>query len=210
MSTLLCTLENTPVWQDQDGRVHFGPCDADVDADGANGQHGERAAYRADDRGSEALANGGMHANADGTVGFSASWGKDIVILGRNGLAHIFPDGVIASKTALVLDENSLPNSYVDAETVPYIVVSPTIRQKARGVVLGCRARLSYRDKSVECVVADIGPRSKVGEASIAACRAVGIPSSPRSGGADSGVMYELWPGEPVTIDGITYPLVRA
>ena len=34
--------------------------DADIDADGANGQNDARAAYKADDSGSEALANGGM------------------------------------------------------------------------------------------------------------------------------------------------------
>ena len=47
------------ILEDDDGRVHY-MADADIDADGANGQHGGAAAYKVDDSGSELLANGGM------------------------------------------------------------------------------------------------------------------------------------------------------
>jgi len=44
---------------DDDGRLHF-TADADIDAHGASGQNSGPAAYKADDSGSELLANGGM------------------------------------------------------------------------------------------------------------------------------------------------------
>lgn len=47
------------IFEDDDGRVHF-TADADIDADGANGQNGGPAAYKFDDSGTEFLANGGM------------------------------------------------------------------------------------------------------------------------------------------------------
>lgn len=103
------------------------------------------------------------------------------------------------------------PRRYVDAEHVPYIVVSPLIRNAAKGVVLGCKARVHCNGKSVDAVVADIGPRKKIGELSIAAAAAVGIPPSARAGGEERQVVeYEFWPGVPAVVNGVTYPLIPA
>lgn len=173
--------------------------DADIDADGANGQNGARAAYRADDRGTEALANGGMGIRG-GRVVFIESWGKDIAITTDEGMPLVLSNGNIPTKTAYRFPDRGTkdPEAYVDAETVPYIVVPPIVCQRAHGVVLGCmaEARNMRTGQSVECVVADIGPRTKTGEVSMAAARALGIPSSPRNGGTnDPIVRYRLWPG---------------
>jgi len=183
--------------EDDDGRVHF-TADADIDADGANGQNGGPAAYKVDDSGSELLANGGMKIVA-GKVVCAHSWARDIVILGEDNEPKVFPNDIIASTTwyrhpgKRVTD----PAAYVDAETVPYVVVPSLIVQMTSGVVRGCRARVTFRDQSVECVVADRGPRNKIGELSIAAARSVGLRSSPRTGGITMPeVFYELWPGE--------------
>jgi hypothetical protein len=46
------------VQEDSDGRVFF-TADADIDADGANGQNGGPAAYKVDNSGTEHLAHGG-------------------------------------------------------------------------------------------------------------------------------------------------------
>ena len=76
--------------------------------------------------------------------------------------------------------------------------------------VLGCKARLTdtRSGKSVDCVVADTGPSTKTGEASIAAAKALGIQSSARSGGEEKPVFtYELWPGVAAVVNGVTYPL---
>lgn len=185
------------IHEDADGRVHF-IADADIDADGANGQGGGPAAYRTNDSGTEALANGGMKI-VGGKVVCSHAWARSIVILDSDNEPKVFPDGVIASMTWY--RHPGVPasdlNAYVDAETVPYIVVPPLIILKTAGVVCGCRARASYDGRSVECVVADRGPATKIGELSIAAARALGIPSSPRNGGRSKpDVSYELWPGQ--------------
>jgi hypothetical protein len=184
------------VKQDDQGRVFF-TADGDIDADGANGQNGAPAAYRADNKGTESLANGGMTIR-NGKVICAKSWARDIVILGTDNEPKVFAGGIIASLTwyrhpgKLAND----PAAYVDAETVPYIVVPPLIIQATAGVVRGCKARVTRGNKSVDCVVADKGPRDKIGELSIAAARTIGVPSSPRNGGTDKPeLLYELWPG---------------
>lgn len=186
-----CTIK-----QDDGGRVFF-TADGDIDADGANGQNGGPAAYKADNSGTEFLANGGM-AIRDGRVICAKPFARDIVILGPDNEPKVFAGGIIASLTWYRHPGKAAndPAAYVDAETVPYIVVPPLIIQATAGVVRGCKARVTRGDKSVDCVVADKGPRNKIGELSIAAARAIGVPSSPRSGGTERPeLLYELWPG---------------
>lgn len=184
------------IQEDSKGRVYFN-ADADIDADGANGQNDNVAAYRVDDKGTEALANGGMKI-VNGKVICAKSWARGIVILDVDNEPKVFPGGVIASTTWYRHPGKSLddPAAYVDAETVPYVVVPPLIVQQTAGVVRGCKARITYKGRSVDCVVADKGPAARIGEISIAAAKAVGIPSSPRSGGVElPDVLYEIWPG---------------
>lgn len=185
------------VTEDADGRVHF-TADADIDADGANGQNGGPAAYNVDDTGTEYLANGGMKI-VMGKVICAKSWARLIVILDTDNEPKVFPGGIIASRTWYRHPGISAgdPAAYVDSETVPYIVVPPLIVQNTQGIVRGCRARITHNKKSVDCVVADLGPSKKIGEISIAAALAIGIPSSPRNGGTTlAEVFYELWPGQ--------------
>jgi hypothetical protein len=199
MTRLLGTIAaegfTSAIQEDEDGRVHF-MADADIDADGANGQNGAMPAYKADDTGSEFLANGGM-AVVGGRVVCAKPWARSIVILGPDGQPRVFPGGIIGSMTwyrhpGKAADD---PAAYVDSETVPYIVVPPLVVQRTTGIVRGCKARASFNGRSVDCVVADRGPTKKAGELSIAAARALGIPPSPRNGGtAIAEVLYELWP----------------
>ncbi len=183
--------------EDQAGRVCF-LADADIDADGANGQNNAPAAYRVDDSGTEALANGGMKL-VDGKVICAQSGARDIVILDDDNQPKVFPGGVIASMTWYRYSGKRAddPSAYVDSETVPYVVVPALIVQRTAGIVRGCKARVTYQGRSVECVVPDRGPANKIGELSIAAARALQIPSSPRRGGLSTpDAMYELWPGQ--------------
>lgn len=185
------------ITEDDDGRVHF-TAGATIDADGANGQHGAPAAYRADNTGSDWLANGGM-AIVGGKVVCAKPWARDVVILGSNGEPKVFDGGLIASKTWYRHEGKDAgdPNAYVDSETVPYIVVPPLIINKTAGIVCGSRARVTMNGKSVDCVVADRGPADRIGELSIAAARAIGLRSSPKDGGTSKPqIYYELWPGQ--------------
>lgn len=182
--------------EEADGRVHF-LADADIDADGANGQNGAPAAYKVDDSGTEFLANGGMKI-VGGKVICAHAWARSIVILGDDNQPKVFPGGIIASMTwyrhpGKLPDD---PSAYVDSETVPYIVVPPLVIQRTAGIVRGCKARVTREGSSVDCVVVDRGPSNKIGELSIAAARALGLPCSPRNGGTHrQEVLYELWPG---------------
>lgn len=187
---------SSTIVEEEDGRVHF-LADADIDADGAKGQNHAPAAYKVDDTGTELLANGGMKI-VGGKVVCANSWARDIVILGEDNQPKVFPGGIIASMTWYRHPRKlpSDPAAYVDAETVPYIVVPPLIIQHTMGIVRGCKARVTFNSKSADCVVADRGPSNKIGELSIAAARAIGLPSSPRNGGTErQEVLYELWPG---------------
>lgn len=181
--------------EDDDGRVWY-RSGASIDADGANGQNGQPVAYNDTDTGTDHLANGGMRLVAGRVVrtGDSA-----IAILGPDGQPRVFAGGLIASKTwyrhpGMSADD---PAAYVDAETVPYVVVPPLIVKETVGVVRGCKARVTYKGRTVDCVVADKGPSARIGEISIAAARALGIPHSPKNGGIEGKLVdYELWPGQ--------------
>ena len=184
------------VKEDDSLRVFF-TADGDIDADGANGQNGGPAAYKADNSGTEDLANGGMKIH-NGKVVCAHSWARSIVILGPDNEPKVFPGGIVASLTWYRHMDKAAndPAAYVDAETVPYIVVPSLIIQGTAGVVRGCKARVTRGERSVECVVADQGPKNKIGELSIAAARAIGLNPSPRHGGTETPeLLYELWPG---------------
>lgn len=72
------------ITEEVDGRVHF-LADADIDADGANGQNSASAAYKVDNSGTELLANGGMKILAGtGKVICAFSWAREIVLLGSD------------------------------------------------------------------------------------------------------------------------------
>lgn len=197
-----------PITEDDAGVVRF-TADADIDADGANGQRGERAAYRVDNKGSEHLANGGMGIRGGRAV-FTTSWGPDIAVTGPDGNPLVTPDGIIVTKTAYRYPgfDDSDPAAWVDSETVPYVVVPPAIVRGVKGVVKGCLAYATYKGVRISAVVADVGPRTKCGEISIQLARQLGIPPSPRTGGIDDpNVDYEIHPGVPAVVNGETFVL---
>lgn len=207
---LLDVIQGIKVYQQDSGLIEF-VADMDIDADGANGQNGKQPAYMVGDKGSEALANGGMRMQ-DGEVVFAKSWARDIVLHdGRKPL--VFPGGVIASKTAFRRRHlaASDPAAYLDSAVIPYMVVTSTIRLEARGIILGCRGELQVGEKIVPCMVGDIGPATKIGEASIAAAIGLGIPSNPRTGGTSKRIVtYRIFPGQQFTFAGETFELQRA
>lgn len=205
MSEILCTLAGeheftATVIQEDDGRVHF-KADADIDADGA--PH----AYSPHNNGLDDLRNAkDLRGNFVGVL--TDKHGEPLVQASDDPA----PGYYISTTTYEHRDQpENTQRRYVNAETAPFIVVSPLIRQRAKGIVLGCKARVTYNGKSIDAVVADIGPRSKAGEISIEAAKRLGIPSSPKTGGIDDGVvLYELWPGEAAVIDSVVYELQPA
>jgi len=116
------------------------------------------------------------------------------VVQGPNDPAH----GFYVSATSLEdrSRERADPLRYVDATQVPYIVLPPEFIT-GRGTALGdLAAVIRARDRiRSEAIFADVGPRRKLGEGSVALADALGITSDPRSGGIGDGVIYLIFPG---------------
>lgn len=195
----IATLQGVDIIEHDDGRVTF-TAKASIDADGSNGITSGKAAYMVGNKGHDHLANGGMKMQG-GKVVVNSSWAKDIVIM-SGGQPKEFPGGIIASKTTYSYPgvPKDSPAAYVDSETVPYFVVPPVIRQKVKGVVLGClvKATNTKNGKTSQGPVADIGPKTKIGELSMAAAKELGLDPNPRVGGtSDKIIKYEVFPGTP-------------
>ncbi|MCC7535227.1 MAG: glycoside hydrolase family 75 protein [Deltaproteobacteria bacterium] len=87
----------------------------------------------------------------------------------------------------------------LDASTLPFIVIplaSSRFRYADHGIRIGQVGLVLYRDRMVFGIFGDAGPASIIGEASFAMAEALGIPSSPRTGGVDSGVTYLVFTGD--------------
>lgn len=98
----------------------------------------------------------------------------------------------------------------IDAESVPYIVVPPALILSIPGIILGCLAIITNTKtkQTTACVVADVGPRRKLGELSCEAARRIGLSGNPNSGGtSDFIIQYEIYPDVPASIDQTTYRL---
>ena len=78
-------------------------------------------------------------------------------------------------------------------------------------MVLGCKATVedTKTGKILKAAgVLDFGPRTKLGEASIACAEFFGVPSSPKDGGtSEKRFIYTFFPGIPAVINGVTYQL---
>lgn len=99
------------------------------------------------------------------------------------------------------------PRRYVDSERVPYIALPPEIFHLGLGAAQGDLVLLEHRGHKCAAIVADRGPAGHLGEVSIAAAEALGIPGSPRRGGVAGGVTCYLWcgsgSGRPLPVDEI-------
>ena len=200
MSTILAVIKNITVTQEADGRVHW-ISGAAVDVDGSNGQIGNPFAYGHGDHGLDFNANAGWP---------NGGW-RNVLIDDGNGQPAGDGHGNWYSSTTYTWKGRPLATRYVDSTSVPYIVANPLVRRKARGVVIGCKARATYQGRSVDAVVADVSGGHDIGELSIAAAKALHFHNpSPRDGGVSGGVLFEFWPDEAATVDGELYVLQPA
>jgi len=87
------------------------------------------------------------------------------------------------------------PGTYVDARKIPYIVLPPEF-MKQFGVALGDLAMVTNlkNGKTSFAIFADVGPRGKIGEGSVALAHALGINDDPRHGGTNSSIAYLVFP----------------
>lgn len=139
-----------------------------------------------------------IYRDEDGCVRFTSDADIDVDGSGQShGDPYYQPD--------TTLHHNGKP---LNADEESFIVVPPVVIKAVLPVVLGCRARVTYRGKSCEAVVGDVGPTRKTGEISRALALKLSINPSPISGGVDDPVvLYELWPGKAALVDGRQYKL---
>ena len=183
-----------------------------IDADGANGQTGGVPVYAP--KGFtpaplDFLANGGEPGNWFGVVTDTDKASGTPIKQSKSDPAP----GAYVSATSYRWPAlaRTNPLAYVDAASVPYIVLHSHWRAQAVGVVLGCKATVkdTKTGKILDAAgVMDFGPRAKLGEASVACAKFFGIPSSPKDGGTDEKrFIYTFFPGVPAVIKGVTYQL---
>lgn len=180
-----------------------------IDGDGANGQTGGVPVYAPQGYSPaplDFLANAGGPGDWFGVV---TDNNGNPILQDANGPAP----GAYVSATSYQWAGFSAtdPLAYVDAASVPFIVLPSHWRMEAVGVVLGCKATVedTKTGKILDAAgVMDFGPRAKLGEASVACAKFFGIPSSPKDGGTDEKrFIYTFFPDVPAEINGVTYPL---
>lgn len=89
-----------------------------------------------------------------------------------------------------------IPATYVDARKIPYIVLPPEFI-KQFGVAMGDLALVTNQKngRSSFAIFADVGPRGKIGEGSVALARALGLNDDPRHGGTGNpDIAYLVFP----------------
>lgn len=189
----------------------------DIDADGANGQHGQPPAYAPKGWGTtlDNLANAGHPGNWWALATDTGYPFGNPLIQGPNDPCP----GAYISMTSLVLlnpDGSHMapndPRRYVDAATVPFLVICSELRDAVGPAVFGCLAMLTNNQTGMKtlAVVADGGNSNEMGEISLGACASnrLNIPGSAHGVGTDANLLdIEIYPGTAVVIDGVTYPL---
>jgi hypothetical protein len=186
MSRLVCSINGIPIPQAEDNSIQF-MGELCVDADGSP------RAYGPNGLGLDYLANAGHEGNWWGIVTDSEGYP---VLQGENDPAP----GYYISTTSLQNKNYPVTDArrYVDSEKVPFIVVPSPLARLCTGIVLGCKAEIVHTatGKRVSAVVADLGPATHLGEASIAAVRALGFNPDPKNGGSSvKDFRYTFWPG---------------
>ena len=85
----------------------------------------------------------------------------------------------------------------MDSSTIPYIVIpSGVLGQKANPHLGDLAAVYNIKTgKLAYAIVADIGPKSTIGEGSIALAEQLGVSADPRKGGQDKGIIMVVFPG---------------
>lgn len=158
-----------------------------IDADGAPNAYGPPSSP-----GLDYLANAG---NPENWYGILVDAAGNPIIQGPNDPCP----GKFISPTSLV-DHGYGPHDprrYVDSTAVLYLAI-PSDAVKQRGVKLGdvCLAYNRLTNKYAIGIIADVGPKGKYGEGSIAMATRIGVKNvSPRNGGQGSGIICVVFKG---------------
>jgi hypothetical protein len=88
------------------------------------------------------------------------------------------------------------PTRYIDARTIPYIALPKDFAERF-GIGLGDLAVVmnEANGRSAYAIFADVGPRGRIGEGSIALATELGLPANPRHDQAFDQITYLIFPG---------------
>ena len=196
-------MKRNPQFQHILGGVVFYEGGLAIDADGSP------RAYGPNNTGLDYTANAGHPGDWYGVVTDSSG---NPVVQGPNA-PH---PGMYISTTALQDHSKAITDTarYVDSESVNYISVASDLI-KLYGIRMGDVAAVYYRNTNTLCsaVCADVGPRGKYGEGSIALASQLGMSANPKHGGCDNNVVtvifvnsHSAWP----IADNIILELVQS
>jgi len=160
-----------------------------IDADGS-----PRAFNPISSKGLDDLEYAGHRGNWWGILTNNGETSGRPVVQGKHDPAP----GFYISPTALedTTKRENDPRRYVNAERVPYIVLTGT-KQQYLNAKFGDYAVVynSQNGKWAYAMCGDEWPQIKIGEGSIALAKRLGIPANPRDGGVDDGVWFLIFPG---------------
>jgi len=145
------------------------------------------------DKGLDYLADAGSPGNWWGIATENGQSSGTPVVQGENDPAP----GYYVSTTSLIDPSysSSDPRAYVNASEIPFIVL-PQGHSYFGGAIGDIGAVVNFSNGKVAYVIAaDVGPSNKLGEGSVALAEALGVNSSARSGGCNSGIGYCFFPG---------------
>jgi hypothetical protein len=172
---------------DDDPSAFFYQSGLQIDADGAY------RAYHPDNKpGLDYLANAGKPGNWWALVTDNGKPSGNPVIQSDDDPAP----GYYISTTSLEdpTKDRTDPRRYVDSESINFFVLPGKLALRAKlgdfGVVI--RPKTNVYDYAI---YGDVGPATKLGEGSIALAASLGIPSNPKKGGVDSGIITIVFPG---------------
>jgi Fungal chitosanase of glycosyl hydrolase group 75 len=169
-----------------DSSAFFYESGLQIDADGAY-----RAYHPNNKPGLDHLANGGKPGNWWALVTDNGKPSGNPVIQSDTDPAP----GYYISTTSLQdpKKDRTDPTRYVDSESINFFVLPGKLglaKLGDFGVVI--RPKTNVYDYAI---YADGGPANKLGEGSIALAASLGIPSNPKNGGVDSGIITIVFPG---------------
>lgn len=179
--------------------VYFFKAGMQIDADGA-----PKAYHKDLSMGLDHLKNAGKKGNWWGIVTHNGKSGGVPMVQGSDDPAP----GYYVAGTSLqdTTKEDEDPDRYVDSAEVPYVALPSGMNFPVKTGDFGFVIN-TENSRSSGCVFADIGPRGKIGEGSIALAEAVGISSDPKGDGTESKFIYVLFSdssmGWPLTVDFI-------
>lgn len=171
-----------PVFKLNDKTALFFRADLAVDADGA-----PRAYHPTNDK----IA-----------LDFKAN-GFPFAVVHVNGKPHIQgptdrAPGFFVSMTSLEDKTKAAtdPRRYVNSEEIPNIVLPPALKGNGKAKLGDLAVVINKKKgKSSFAIFADTGPKTKLGEGSIALAAALDVKKNPKTGGAVVDLIYIVFPG---------------